>query len=64
MHLSISIGLPEAFKIGDLTGGDAVRGICLLILVKSVSIVLIPYSIYIFIYLVIQFVASITFCTL
>ena len=40
MYLLIFIGPPRVLKVGGLTGGDAVGGMSLLILVKSVSIVL------------------------
>ena len=45
LHLPISIGPPWALKVGGLTSGDAVRGKRILISVKSVSILLVPYSI-------------------
>ena len=45
MYLLISIGPPCVLKVGGLTGGDAVGGMSLLILVKNVLIVLVLYSI-------------------
>ena len=48
MHLLISIGLLWTLKVEGLTSEDTVRGTNILILVKSVSIVYVPYSIDLF----------------
>ena len=50
LYLPISICPSWALKIGGLTSGVAVRGTNILILIKSIWIVLIPYSIDIYLF--------------